>query len=136
MNMKTLYEHILIEEAKAEAEHISPAVKKSKYEECELFVTKRAGGAAKIQKSAEAKGGYSTLTAIHFAAKARPYADVKKWCDKEGKDEYLKSKATEAYKKLSNLDTLSQREFQHLTGVLEAYGESYLKSTKPNSIKL
>jgi len=134
--MKTLYEHILIEEAKAKAEHPSPTVKTNKYEQCEVFVTKRAVGAVKIQKSSEAKGGYSTLTAIHYAAKAKPYADVKKWCDKEGKDEYLKSKATEAYKKLSNLDALSQREFQQLTGVLEAYGESYLKSTKPNSIKL
>jgi len=100
------------------------------------FVTKRAAGAAKIQKSAEAKGGYSTLTAIHFAAKVKPYADVKKWSEKEGRDAYLKTKATEAYNKLSDIDALSQREFQHYTGVLEAYGESYLKSIKPNSIKL
>lgn len=100
------------------------------------FIVKRAAGAAKIEKTAKAKGGYSTLTAIHFAAKSKPYADVKMWSEKDGRDKHLKAKTKEAYDKLADLDSLSQREFQHLTGVLEAYGEAYLRSVKPNSIKL
>ena len=31
---------------------------------------------------------------------------------------------------------MSQKEFQHVMGQLEAYGEVYIKSVKPDSIKL
>lgn len=100
------------------------------------FIVKRSAGASKIEKSSQAKGGLATLTAIHFAAKTKPYADAKAWSEKEGRDEHLKAKTLEVYKKLSDIDSLSQREFQHLSGVFEAYGEAYLKSTKPNSLKV
>ncbi len=100
------------------------------------FIVKRALGASKIEKSTRAKGGLAILTAIHFAAKAKPYADAKVWAEKDGRDKHLKAKAMEAYNKLSDLDSLSQREFQHLSGVFEAYGESYLRSVKPNSLKV
>ena len=108
----------------------------SKEEKFEEFLTKRAAGAEKIHKSAEAKGGYSTLTAIHFAAKAKPYAESEKWANKEDKNEHFKAKAKEVYEKLKDLDSLSQKQFQALMGELEVWGEVYIRSTKPNSIKL
>ena len=40
------------------------------------FLEKRAAGAHKIADSAKAKGGFSTLTAIHFKAKEVPYKEV------------------------------------------------------------
>ena len=94
-------------------------------EKFDEFLNKRKAGAEKLAASAKAKGGYSILTAIHFAAKEKPYNDCLKWEDKEGKE-----------KQLSDLDSLTQREFQDLMGKLEVYGEVYIRATKPNSIKL
>lgn len=112
---------------------IEAVTKKEKFDE---FLNKRKSGADKIQKMTEKKGGYSTLTAIHYKAKEKPYQDCLEWEDKAGKDEHFKAKAKEIYKKLADLDSLSQSEFQSLMGELEVYGEVYLRSTKPNSIKL
>ena len=106
---------------------------KEKFDE---FLNKRKAGAEKIAKSARDKGGYSTLTAIHFEAKENPYTDCLKWENKEGKEKHFKAKAEEIYKKLADLDSLTQREFQDLMGRLEVYGEVYIRSVKPNSIKL
>ena len=100
------------------------------------FLNKRKAGAEKLAASAKKKGGYSTLTAIHFAAKEKPYNDCLKWEDKEGKEKHFKEKAEEIYKKLADLDSLTQREFQDLMGRLEVYGEVYIRAIKPNSIKL
>ena len=100
------------------------------------FLHKRKAGAEKLEAQTRKKGGYSLLTAIHYAAKQKPYADALKWENKEGKEKYFKAKAKEIYSKLSNLDELTQREFQALMGELEVYGEVYIRSTKPNSIKL
>ena len=122
-NFTETYKRLLVEELTKEA----------KFDE---FLNKRKAGADKIQKMTEKKGGYSTLTAIHYAAKEKPYQDCLKWEDKAGKEEHFKNKASEIYKKLKDLDSLSQREFQSLMGELEVYGEVYLRSTKPNSIKL
>jgi hypothetical protein len=102
----------------------------------EDFLNKRKAGAEKLATSAKAKGGYSILTAIHFAAKEKPYNDCLKWESKNGKEKHFKAKAKEIYSKLSDLDSLTQREFQTLMGELEVYGEVYIKATKPNSIKL
>jgi len=102
----------------------------------EEFLTKRAAGAAKIAHSAKEKGGYSTLTAVHFAAKAKPYAESEKWATKTDKEKHYKARADEVYKKLSNLDALSQKQFQSLMGELEVWGEVYIRSTKPNSLKV
>jgi len=121
-NFTETYKKLLMEEV----------TKEEKFDE---FLNKRKSGADKIQKMTEKKGGYSTLTAIHYKAKEKPYADCLKWEDKAGKDEYFKKKADEIHKKLKDLDSLSQREFQSLMGELEVYGEVYLRSTKPNSIK-
>ena len=100
------------------------------------FLNKRKAGAEKLEAQTRKKGGYSLLTAIHYAAKQKPYADCLKWEKKAGKEKYFKDKAKEIYSKLSNLDNLTQREFQALMGELEVYGEVYIKATKPNSIKL
>jgi len=100
------------------------------------FLNKRKAGATKIEEQTRKKGGYSLLTAIHYAAKQKPYADALKWENKEGKEKHFKEKAKEIYKKLSDLDSLTQREFQALMGELEVYGEVYIRATKPNSIKL
>jgi uncharacterized protein (DUF3084 family) len=123
MNFERLFEKVISNETEAE-------------QEFETFLTKRAAGAAKLAKSAKEKGGYSTLTAIHFAAKEKPYAESEKWSEKEGKEDYYKQKAVEVYKKLQDLDSLSQRQFQALMGELEVWGEVYIRATKPNSIKL
>ena len=47
----------------------------SSAESFERFLDKRLAGAEKLAESTKAKGGYSTLTAIHYAAKAKPYAE-------------------------------------------------------------
>ena len=96
-----------------------------------VFVTKRAAGAKKIEESARKKGSYAILTAYHFAGKVKPYADALKWSKKEDKEKHFKEKYKEAYTKLKNLDTLTQKEFQTITGVLEAYGEVYLQAKTP-----
>lgn len=91
------------------------------------FITKRSQGAKKIEKSAEAKGGYATLTAIHFKAKEVPYNH----CSKHSKDDdsaFVKEKADECFHKLKSWDKMSQKEFQHVMGQLEAYGEVYIRS--------
>ena len=84
----------------------------------------------------EKKGGFSLLTAIHYKAKLKPYAESEKWHNKEGKEVHYKAKAKEVYEKLKDLDSLSQKEFQSLMGELEVWGEVYIRATKPNSIKL
>lgn len=99
-------------------------------EKFDEFLVKRAAGAKKIEKSARKKGGYSILTAYHFAGKSKPYADSKKWESKEAKDKHYKEKAMEALDKLKNLDSLSQQEFQRISGEFEVYGEVYIRSTK------
>jgi hypothetical protein len=99
-------------------------------EKFDEFLIKRAAGAAKIEKSARAKGGYSILTAYHFAGKKKPYADSKKWESKEEKNKHFKQKAMEALDKLKDLDNLTQKEFQMISGEFEVYGEVYIRSVK------
>lgn len=96
-----------------------------------VFVTKRAAGAKKIEESARKKGSYAILTAYHFAGKVKPYADALKWSKKEDKEKHFKEKYKEAYVKLKDIDSLTQREFQAVSGVLEAYGEVYLQAKTP-----
>jgi len=105
------------------------------------FLTKRAAGAVKIAKSSKIKGGFSTLTAIHYNAKAKPYTESKKLeikykDDHDKVNKIYKQKAEEVYVRLKDLDSLSQKEFQSLMGELEVWGEVYIRATKPNSIKL
>ena len=97
------------------------------------FLHKRLAGAKKIQASAAKKGGYSTLTAIHFKAKFKPYDECMKHVDQV---EFAKKAADDCFDKLKNWDKMSQREFQTVMGELEAYGEVYIRESKPNSIKL
>jgi hypothetical protein len=92
------------------------------------FVLKRRAGAEKIANSAEDKGSYAILTAYHFSAKETPYMDALKLKDTDHKSKYFKMKAKEAFEKLKNLDKLTQKEFQTLTGIFEVYGEVYLQS--------
>ena len=93
------------------------------------FVNKRSQGAKKIQKMTENKGGFSLLTAVHFKAKEIPYKN----CEKHVGDEdskFVKEKADECFEKLKKWDKMSQREFQHVMGQLEAYGEVYIRSVE------
>ena len=96
-------------------------------EDLEKFIQKRAAGAAKIQKTAEQKGGLATLTAIHFKAKEIPYTQAEKHIN-DSDSEFLKAKAASCLEKLKNWDKMSQREFQAVMGQLEAYGEVYIRS--------
>ena len=96
-----------------------------------VFVTKRAAGAKKIEDAARKKGMYAILTAYHFMGKIKPYADALKRANKEGKEEHFKEQYKEFYAKLKNIDSLSQKEFQMITGTLEAYGEVYIQAKHP-----
>ena len=95
------------------------------------FLETRKAGAEKIAKSAKEKGGFSLLTATHFKAKRVPYTQAIKHAKAREKDEPLegcKERADELVKMLKNWHKMSQNDFQKITGELEAYGESYLKS--------
>jgi hypothetical protein len=100
------------------------------------FVKKRAEGAKKIEDAARGKGMYAILTAYHFAGKVKPYADSLKKAQKEDKESHFKEKYKEAYDKLKDLDSLSQKDFQMITGTLEAYGEVYIQSKKPKDYSI
>jgi len=100
------------------------------------FLHKRLAGAIKIEKMTRKKGGYSLLTAIHYKAKFAPYKDAIRHAKKDNKESHYKAMADETYRKLKNWDKMSQREFQAAMGVLEVYGEVYIRSTKPESIRL
>jgi len=100
------------------------------------FIEKRKSGADKIRKSAEAKGGPSKLTAIHFAAKEIPYKQALELSTKDTCNTSLKKKGDDLASKLKSWHTMSQKEFQTVMGQLEAYGEIYIKSVKPDSIKI
>ncbi|NBP04074.1 MAG: hypothetical protein EBU90_29070 [Proteobacteria bacterium] len=95
-------------------------------EDLETFITKRSEGAKKIQHQAEAKGKFSTLTAIHFKAKEKPYKEAHK-AAKSKDSKTIKEKASSCYKKLASWKTMSQRDFQHVMGELEAYGEVFIR---------
>jgi hypothetical protein len=97
------------------------------------FVTKRAAGAKKIEDSARSKGKYSILTAYHFAGKVKPYAEALKWCKKDGCDKHFKEQYKETLSKLKNVDSMSQKEFQMLSGVLEVWGEVYIQTKSPKN---
>jgi chorismate mutase len=96
------------------------------------FLSKRQAGAKKIALQSQKKGGYSVLTAIHFKAKEIPYQE----CIKHLNDvEFVEKKADACWDKLKDWKNMSQREFQHVMGQLEAYGEVYIREIKPSSIK-
>jgi|APGre2960657373_1045057.scaffolds.fasta_scaffold259048_1 O-glycosyl hydrolase len=95
------------------------------------FVEKRAEGASKIEETARKKGSFAILTAYHFAGKVKPYADALRKAKKEDKESHFKEKYKEAYDKLKDLDSISQKEFQMITGTLEAYGEVYIQAKHP-----
>jgi len=97
------------------------------------FLDKRASGAAKLASNSKKKGGFALPTAIHFAAKAKPYAECIKHKDDE---DYIADKATECLEKLQKWDQMSQREFQAVMGELEVYGEVYIRKVRPNSLKI
>jgi hypothetical protein len=95
------------------------------------FIDKRSAGAKKIQHQAEAKGGPALLTSVHFKAKEKPY----EYCSNNFDSlENITKKADEVFDKLKNWKEMSQRDFQHYMGVLEAYGEIVIKIKKPNSL--
>ena len=95
------------------------------------FISKRAAGAKKIQQSAQKKGKYAILTAYHFAGKVKPYAEAAKLCKKESCEKDFKKKYEETLSKLKDIDSMSQIEFQKLSGVLEVWGEVYLFHKHP-----
>ena len=96
-------------------------------DDLETFIKKRSDGAKKIQKSADAKGGFATLTAIHFKAKEIPYKQSLKHSE-DMNSSFFKKKADECFAKLRNWKNMSQKDFQHVMGELEAYGEIYIRS--------
>lgn len=104
---------------------------KEEPEDLTAFIEKRKAGAEKIAKSAQEKGGPSLLTATHFKAKKVPYTQAIKHSKARKNGEPLegcKERADELVKMLKNWHKMSQKEFQKVTGELEAFGESYISS--------
>lgn len=103
----------------------------NKVNEITEFITKRKAGAIKIEKSSRVKGGLSLLTAAHFKAKSKPYAEaLEQPTDKPFT--HCKDKTLSLLKQLEDIDNISQNDWQKLTGELEAYGEAYIQSLKYN----
>ena len=95
------------------------------------FIDKRSSGAKKIQQQAQKKGGPALLTSVHFKAKEKPYD----YCSNNYDNlENITKKADEVFNKLKNWKDMSQRDFQHYMGMIEAYGEIVIKLKKPNSL--
>ena len=114
--LESIYEKILLE--------------KKETLKIDEFIDKRSAGAEKIQKQAELKGGPALLTSIHFKAKEKPY----EYCSNNFDSiEKIIKKADDVFDKLKNWKEMSQRDFQHYMGMLEAYGEVIIKIKKPNS---
>jgi len=99
--------------------------KKDKFME---FLEIRKKGAEKIQKSAEAKGGASILTAQHFKAKEIPYKKALEHSTEENKEKYYLKEAEKCLSRLKSWKTMTQKEFQTVMGELEVWGEVYIKS--------
>jgi hypothetical protein len=100
------------------------------HEELKTFLEKRKAGAAKIAKQATIKGGYSSLTADHFKAKAKPYEDcIKHLGDKKAVKEHIKF----LLQKLKSWDKMTQKEFQKVMGELEVYGEVAIQIMHPKN---
>ena len=106
---------------------------KKPVKEFEKFLEARKSGADKIRRTAEAKGGSAKLTAIHFAAKEKPYNQALRTLEKPDFEKTLKSKANALASRIQQWHKMSQREFQDLMGQLEAYGEVYLEHKKKGS---
>jgi hypothetical protein len=92
------------------------------------FLESRKEGAAKIQATSAAKGGVATLTAQHFAAKAKPYAKAIECVNSRNREETFEKHADDCLKKLKQWRKMTQREFQAIMGELEVWGEVYLRS--------
>lgn len=90
------------------------------------FIEKRAQGAKRIGDAAMVKGGYAKLTGIHFKAKEVPYGVCGKCVRKDNVDG-IKEKVEECMRRLKGWEGMSQREFQHVMGQMEVYGEVYLE---------
>lgn len=94
--------------------------------DAKTFLEKRQEGAANVAEEARSKGGPALLTAIHFEAKAEPYASAIDEL-KDGQED-MASHAEEILAKLADWKNLSMDEFQRFTGQFEAWGECYIKS--------
>lgn len=92
------------------------------------FLETRKKGAAKIERSARAKGGASLLTAQHFKAKEIPYNKAIEAALTENREEFYKKEADKCYSKLGSWKNMTQKEFQTIMGELEVWGEVYIKS--------
>ncbi len=90
------------------------------------FCKKRRDGAAGVAEKSAAKGGPATLTAWHFKAKLPLYDEIIEKIEKGESLDFLKSRFQEIIDQLS-LGKLSQRKYQELTGMLEVFGEVFIK---------
>lgn len=87
------------------------------------FFEKRAAGAAKIASEARAKGGPSILTAWHFAAKAKPYAEVLQAIKANKPESFYMSKCKSLMSSV-RCGGMTQKSFQEVMGRLEVMGEA------------
>jgi hypothetical protein len=93
------------------------------------FLINRRKGAAETAAKAKAKEGDAILSYYHFAAKDKPYAEVMKVLKNDGLKEAIKFAKSETKRVLNELDFINdtQKEFQALVGVIEVFGECYIK---------
>jgi hypothetical protein len=97
-----------------------------KEDELVTFFRKRKEGAAKIASQSREKGGPSLLTYWHFAAKARPYAEVISAL-RSGKDaKWFRTRFQEHLRSLGG--AVRQHDFQKAMGVLEVWGKFWRRS--------
>ena len=90
------------------------------------FTQQRYEAAKKNANQAKQKGGASELSYQHFNAKLPEYRKIAAEFGRNKDPKWLKSEFNRIKTKL-NIDKLSQKEFQKLTGELEVIGEIYIK---------
>lgn len=90
------------------------------------FAQKRYDGAKKIAQQAKQKGGTSMLSYQHFAAKLPKYRKAITDLNNKHDPKWLKTEFNRLKSQL-NIDKLTQKQFQELTGKLETVGELYIK---------
>jgi hypothetical protein len=93
------------------------------------FLKNRRKGAQNNAADAKAKGGDAILSYYHFQAKDKPYREVTQILKNDGLKAAIKFSKSETKRVIRELDFINdtQKEFQALMGVIEVFGECYIK---------
>jgi hypothetical protein len=93
------------------------------------FLKNRRKGAQNNAADAKEKGGDAILSYYHFQAKDKPYREVTQILKNDGLKAAIKFSKSETKRVIRELDFINdtQKEFQALMGVIEVFGECYIK---------